>query len=143
MTSRLQLALNVDNLEEAVNYYSQLFEARPHKIRNAYANFAIDNPPLKLVLFENPKASERLHHLGVEGFKEEQVDAAKKRLSDANLLTEAQSNETCCHATQDKIWSRDPQGMPWEWYRITDDTPEAHAPGACFTDKRTHTRCCC
>ncbi len=152
MTSRLQLALNVDNLEAAIDYYSRLFDTRPHKVRNAYANFAIDHPPLKLVLFENPNAPERLNHLGVEVFETGQVEAARKRFSDRNILERVQLNETCCHATQDKVWSRDPQGMRWEWYRITDDAPEVHlnktqaeqtrTDETCCTGKTTRTRCC-
>jgi catechol 2,3-dioxygenase-like lactoylglutathione lyase family enzyme len=121
---RLQLALNVSNLNEAISYYSKLFGAEPHKVRDGYANFAIETPPLKLVLFENPEASERLNHLGVEVFDSEQVIVAKNRLSDNGILDEVQLKETCCHATQDKAWSLDPQGMRWEWYRITDDAPE-------------------
>ena len=124
---RLQLALNVNDLDEAISYYSKLFGTEPHKVRDGYANFSIESPPLKLVLFENPEASERLNHLGVEVFESEQVDAVKKRLSDGGILTEAQLKETCCHATQDKLWSREPQGLRWEWYRIVDDTPEMQA----------------
>ena len=122
---RLQLALNVNDLNEAISYYSKLFGIEPHKIRDGYANFTVENPPLKLVLFENPGAPERLNHLGVEVFEAEQVAIAKNRLSDASILEEIQVKETCCHATQDKVWSRDPQGMRWEWYRITDDAPAA------------------
>lgn len=124
---RLQLALNVNNLNEAISFYSKLFGAEPHKIRNGYANFSIESPPLKLVLFENPEAPERLNHLGVEVFNAEQVTAAKNRLSEGNILDEVQLNETCCHATQDKVWSREPQGLRWEWYRITDDAPQKAA----------------
>lgn len=124
---RLQLALNVSDLDEAISYYSKLFSVEPHKIHDGYANFAVENPPLKLVLFENPGAQERLHHLGVEVFETEQLAVAKNRLSEANILTEIQTEETCCHATQDKVWSKDPQGIRWEWYRITDDQPDMPA----------------
>lgn len=120
---RVQLALNVRNLDEAVAYYSKLFDVLPRKRRSGYANFAIDAPPLKLVLFENPNAPERLHHLGIEVFEPEQVNNASRRLVAAGILDEVQRNETCCHATQDKVWSREPQGLRWEWYRITDDAP--------------------
>jgi catechol 2,3-dioxygenase-like lactoylglutathione lyase family enzyme len=125
---RLQLALNVRNLEEAVSYYSKLFGVQPHKERPGYANFAIDRPPLKLVLFENPHATERLNHLGVEVFKPEEVETAFQRLEPEGLVEEVQRGETCCYATQDKVWSREPQGLRWEWYRITDDDPVAAAP---------------
>ena len=114
----------VRDLDEAVSYYSKLFASEPHKRRPGYANFAIDNPPLKLVLFENPRASERLNHLGVEVFEPADVEDAARRLGDAGILTEIQRDETCCHATQDKVWSNEPQGLRWEWYRITDDEPE-------------------
>ena len=120
---RLQLALNVRDLDEAVAYYGELFNATPHKRHPGYANFAIDQPPLKLVLFENPAAAERLNHLGVEAFAEDEVSDAEQRLRNAGILTEVQRNETCCHATQNKVWSSDPQGLRWEWYRIVDDKP--------------------
>ena len=120
---RLQLALNVRNIDEAVAYYSDLFGAAPHKRRPGYANFAIDSPPLKLVLFENPDASERLNHLGVEVEKEAELDVVRERLDGAGLIHEEEREETCCHATQNKIWSLEPDGIRFEWYRITDDTP--------------------
>lgn len=120
---RLQLALNVRDLDEAVAYYGELFNAEPHKRHPGYANFAIDQPPLKLVLFEDPEAAERLNHLGVEAFAEAEVADAEQRLRNAGILTQVQRDETCCHATQNKVWSSDPQGLRWEWYRIVDDQP--------------------
>lgn len=131
---RLQLALNVRDIEEAVAYYTKLFGVEPHKRRDGYANFAIDEPPLKLVLFENPGARERLNHLGVEVFEAGHVEHALQRLSDAGIVDEVQRETTCCHATQEKVWSREPDGLRWEWYRITDDdpAPERNAPdGVC------------
>lgn len=124
---RLQLALNVRDLDEAVAYYGELFNAEPHKRHPGYANFAIDQPPLKLVLFEDPEAAERLNHLGVEAFAEAEVADAEQRLRNASILTQVQRNETCCHATQNKVWSSDPQGLRWEWYRIVDDQPVERA----------------
>jgi catechol 2,3-dioxygenase-like lactoylglutathione lyase family enzyme len=124
---RLQLALNVRNLEEAVAYYAKLFGVQPHKERPGYANFAIDRPPLKLVLFENPHAAERINHLGVEVFAPADVEAALQRLEPEGLVEEVERGETCCYATQDKVWSREPQGLRWEWYCITDDDPAAAA----------------
>ena len=121
---RVQLALNVNNIEQAVTYYSKLFGAEPHKVRDGYANFALDTPPLKLVLFENPDAEQRLNHLGIEVDRPEQIATAKTRLTEGGILDEVKNNETCCHATQDKLWSQEPQGLPWEWYQITDDAPE-------------------
>ena len=122
---RLQLALNVADIEEAVGFYSKLFGTEPHKRRKGYANFAINEPPLKLVLFENPKAAERLNHLGVEVFDADDVSEAARRFEEAGIMDRVQVNETCCHATQDKVWSKEPQGLSWEWYRITDDAPDA------------------
>lgn len=124
---RLQLALNVRDLEEAIAYYGELFNAEPHKRHPGYANFAIDQPPLKLVLFENVEATERLNHLGVEAFADAEVTDAEQRLRNAGILTQVQRDETCCHATQNKVWSSDPQGLRWEWYRIIDDQPVERA----------------
>ena len=117
----------------------------PHKRRPGYANFAIDAPPLKLVLFENPGAAERLNHLGVEVFEPEQIAATAQRLDAAGVLNQMQRDTTCCHATQDKVWSTEPQGLRWEWYRITDDDPaaEAEAPAAeCCGPQPQATACC-
>jgi len=143
---RLQLALNVRDLSEAVAYYSKLFDAEPHKQRPGYANFAIENPPLKLVLFENVNADQRLNHLGVEVFEAEEVESSARRLETAGILDEVQREETCCHATQDKAWSTEPQGLRWEWYRITDDEPDeanrAQASGCCG-ETAAETKACC
>ena len=87
---RLQLALNVRDLKEAVEYYSKLFAVKPHKLRDGYANFAIDTPPLKLVLFENPEAEERLNHLGVEVFDEAEIASATERFEAAGIMPEVQ-----------------------------------------------------
>ncbi|MBL4781423.1 MAG: glyoxalase/bleomycin resistance/dioxygenase family protein [Porticoccaceae bacterium] len=129
---RLQLALNVSNLEQAIAYYTKLFATEPHKVRNGYANFLIHSPPLKLVLFENPEADQRLNHLGVEVDEPAQIASAKARLAKCAILDEVVNNQTCCHARQDKLWSREPQGLRWEWYRISDDAPDkAEQSSAC------------
>lgn len=128
---RLQLALNVSNLDEAVSYYSRLFGARPHKRKPGYANFAIVEPPLKLVLFENPKASERLNHLGVEVFDKSSLDKAIRRLEKNDLNATVRSTEVCCHSEQDKIWSVGPDDERWEWYQIVDDEPQPSAARCC------------
>lgn len=120
---RLQLALNVPDIDQAVAYYSKLFGVTPHKRRDGYANFAIEEPPLKLVLFENTAAPERLNHLGVEVLDQETLGRNQQRLTEAGIVEEVQRKETCCQATQDKVWSRAPDGARWEWYRITDDNP--------------------
>ena len=118
---RVQLALNVRNLEEAVEFYSKLFDTKVNKRKPGYANFSIDRPPLKLVLFENPDADERLNHLGVEVFDDADVHAATDRLKAANLVDRVEDEQTCCYATQNKVWALDPQGMRWEYYRIIED----------------------
>ena len=138
---RLQLALNVRDIDEAVAYYSKLFQAAPHKRRPGYANFALDTPPLKLVLFENPNADERLNHLGVEVFESEQIAEAKQHMSEAGVLDVVEQETVCCHATQDKLWSHEPQGLRWEWYRITDDNPDGLGLIAA-ADKPTGDACC-
>lgn len=129
MSMRVQLALNVRDLDEAIDYYSKLFAARPHKVKDGYANFAIDDPPLKLVLFENPDASERLNHLGVETFAQAAVDDAVERFTSAGIAEKIQADTVCCYARQSKVWSHDPQGMRWEWYRIKDDTDDYGVDG--------------
>ncbi|MEM7400474.1 MAG: ArsI/CadI family heavy metal resistance metalloenzyme [Pseudomonadota bacterium] len=121
---RLQLALNVRNIEEAVSYYAKLFDTQPHKRREGYANFAIDNPPLKLVLIENPNADDRINHLGVEAEKNENLSGVMKRLERDGIADIFEDKSTCCFATQDKVWSTEPQGLNWEWYTITDDNPK-------------------
>ena len=128
---RLQLALNVTDLDKAVTYYSRLFDTKPHKQRPGYANFAIDQPPLKLVLFENPAACGRLNHLGVEVFNTAELDAAVDRLRSNDLAETSRATEVCCHSEQDKIWSAAPDGERWEWYRIVDDTPVRTARACC------------
>jgi catechol 2,3-dioxygenase-like lactoylglutathione lyase family enzyme len=131
---RLQLALNVADLEEAVEFYSKMFGVPVNKRKPGYANFAIEDPPLKLVLFEAQEAAERLNHLGVEVFEDEQVEEAGRRLGDAGIATLVEDETTCCYAVQDKVWTEDPQGMRWEWYRVLEDSetfsPPAPEPAA-------------
>lgn len=121
---RLQLALNVRDIDEAVAYYAKLFDAEPHKRRPGYANFAIEMPPLKLVLFENPNATERLNHLGVEILELGEIQTQSRRLHNAGILDEPEFETTCCHSTQEKMYSQEPQGLSWEWYRITNENPD-------------------
>ena len=116
--SRLQLALNVSDLESAVAFYSQLFGTQPAKRYPGYANFAIAEPPLKLVLIENPAAAERLNHLGVEVFSPEAVAAEHERLADHGLPGRSEEGVTCCYAVQDKFWVDDPDRAPWEIYTV-------------------------
>ncbi len=128
---RLQLALNVSDLDRAVEFYARLFGTQPHKRRPGYANFVIEQPPLKLVLFEKPGATERLNHLGVEALDAAELDSAVARLKTVGLRASERSTGVCCHAEQDKIWIQGPDGEPWEWYRITDDAPGAQRATSC------------
>jgi catechol 2,3-dioxygenase-like lactoylglutathione lyase family enzyme len=125
---RIQLALNVSNLEEAIEFYSKMFGVPVNKRKPGYANFAVDEPPLKLVLFETPGAPERLNHLGVEVFENEQVTAATERLKTAGLVDRVEDETTCCYATQSKVWAKDPDGASWEWYRLLRDSESFGAP---------------
>jgi catechol 2,3-dioxygenase-like lactoylglutathione lyase family enzyme len=124
--SRVQLALNVSNIDAAVEFYSELFDTEPAKRQPGYANFAIAEPPLKLVLIENAGdrgagVSGALNHLGVEVATPEEVQVAIGRLSDKGLDTEVQESTTCCFAVQDKVWANDPDGAPWEFYTVLAD----------------------
>ncbi|HST66205.1 MAG TPA: ArsI/CadI family heavy metal resistance metalloenzyme [Mycobacteriales bacterium] len=132
---RVQLALNVSNVDAAVAFYSKLFGAEPAKRRPGYANFAIADPPLKLVLLESEGARESgtagaLNHLGVEVASTDEVTEATGRLAAAGLATAAEDNTTCCYAVQDKVWVTDPDGAPWEVYTVLADAPaEVQTPG--------------
>jgi catechol 2,3-dioxygenase-like lactoylglutathione lyase family enzyme len=119
---RLQLALNVKDLDAAVEFYSRMFGAPVHKRKPGYANFAIEAPPLKLVLFESPEATERINHLGVEVFEQEEVTAATDRLQAAGLDHLIEQETTCCYAKASKVWAREPDGLRWEWYRVVEDS---------------------
>ena len=119
--SRIQLALNVSNLGEAIAFYGKLFGAEPAKVREGYANFAIDNPPLKLVLIEGDGQPGTLNHLGVEVESTELVSRAIARLSAEGLDTSVEENTTCCFAVQDKVWVQGPDAEPWEVYTVLAD----------------------
>ncbi len=126
--SRIQLALNVDDLGEAVEFYSTLFGTPPRKLRPGYANFAVADPPLKLVLFEGEAAAGgSLNHLGIEVDDTDEVAAATRRLAGAGLEVAEESETTCCHAVQDKVWVHGPSGEPWEVYTVLADEEEGPA----------------
>ena len=133
--SRVQLALNVSDIDEAVEFYTKLFGAEPAKRQPGYANFAIADPPLKLVLMEDPTARghgtiSALNHLGVEVETPDEVAAATGRLRYTGIDTEVQEQTTCCYAVQDKVWVNDPDGAPWEVYTVLADAPaEADVTG--------------
>jgi catechol 2,3-dioxygenase-like lactoylglutathione lyase family enzyme len=121
--SRVQLALNVSNLSEAIEFYSKLFGTEPAKVREGYANFAIADPPLKLVLLENAGAPGTMNHLGVEVESTERVTTAISRLKGEGLDTTVEEETTCCFAVQDKVWVNAPDGEPWEVYTVLADAP--------------------
>lgn len=120
--SHIQLALNVDNLETAIQFYSKLFKTLPAKIKPGYANFAITEPALKLVLPENPGQGGSINHLGVEVQSSETVHEEIARLSNEGLFTDKEINTTCCFATQDKVWVSAPDGERWEVYTVLADS---------------------
>ncbi|MDQ3483801.1 MAG: VOC family protein [Actinomycetota bacterium] len=122
--SRIQLALNVDDIDAAVAFYAQLLDAEPHKRRPGYANFALTEPPLKLVLIENPGHGGTLNHLGVEVGTTQEVAAAAARLTGSGLQTLVEDATTCCYAVQDKVWVTGPGAERWEVYTVLDDAPQ-------------------
>ena len=122
--SRLQLALNVDDLAESVAFYSKLFATEPAKSRPGYANFAVAEPPLKLVLIENPGQGGSINHLGVEVADVDTVDAEQTRLTAEGFASVDERNTTCCYAQQDKFWvAGAPDGESWEIYTVLADSP--------------------
>jgi len=120
--SRVQLALNVDDLDAAIDFYSKLFGVGPAKVRPGYANFAIAEPPLKLVLVEGYGKPGTINHLGVEVETTADVAAAKQRLQGEGLETTVEDDTECCYATQDKVWVSDPAGAWWEVYTVLADS---------------------
>jgi catechol 2,3-dioxygenase-like lactoylglutathione lyase family enzyme len=134
--TRLQLALNVNNLDESVAFYSRLFSTQPAKVRPGYANFAVAEPPLKLVLLENPGQGGTLNHLGVEVDDVDTVDREQARLADADIATTEERSSTCCYARQDKFWVEGtPNSERWEVYTVLADS-------ATFDDPSSAAVCC-
>lgn len=139
--SRIQLALNVEDVDKSVAFYEKLFGTPPAKRRPGYANFAIAEPPLKLVLIENRGKGATLNHLGVEVFSTEEVEKAEGRLRAAGLDPRPETQTECCYAVQDKVWVHDPDGAPWETYTVLADSqvgphavPSAQGADCCATD---------
>ena len=133
--SRVQLALRVSDLEGSVAFYAKLFNTEPAKRRPGYANFAIENPPLKLVLLEGePDQPTVMDHLGVEVPSTDEVNAATRRLTDAGLITLEENDTECCYALQDKVWVRGPGNEPWEVYTVKADSAQL--------EKATADACC-
>ena len=143
--SRVQLALNVSDLDAAVTFYSRLFGAEPAKRRPGYANFAISEPPLKLVLIENGDAPGSLNHLGVEVASTDEVAHAQRRLAGEGLTTATEDQVSCCYALQDKVCVNAPDGEPWEIYTVLADSEEfdgAADPLCCDSVPASDARCC-
>jgi catechol 2,3-dioxygenase-like lactoylglutathione lyase family enzyme len=152
--SRVQLALNVNDIDEAVTFYSKLFGAEPAKRRPGYANFAVSEPPLKLVLLENPGQGGSLNHLGVEVADIDTVDAEQTRLAEAGLASTDERATTCCYAKQDKFWVEGaPNGESWEIYTVLEDSSTFYgddaaaaarwgAPGTEAAEAGSATACC-
>ena len=135
---RLQLALNVEDIDEAVTFYSKLFSTEPAKRRPGYANFAVSEPPLKLVLIENRGQGGSINHLGVEVEDVDTVDATQSRLAEAGLASVDERGTTCCYAKQDKFWVQGaPNGEQWEVYTVLEDSMTFNAAGA------DDDPCCC
>jgi catechol 2,3-dioxygenase-like lactoylglutathione lyase family enzyme len=131
MTGRIQLAINVDDLAESIGFYSKLFGAEPAKVRPGYANFAIADPPLKLILMESPGHGGSLNHLGVEVADTDAVDAEQRRLAEAGLASTDERDTACCYARQDKFWVQGtPNGEHWEIYTVLADSPTFRADSA-------------
>ncbi|MGH3779448.1 MAG: ArsI/CadI family heavy metal resistance metalloenzyme [Pseudonocardiaceae bacterium] len=147
MSSRVQLALNVSDIDAAVAFYGKLFGTEPAKRRPGYANFAVAEPPLKLVLIEGSGArgtgvAGALNHLGVEVETTEDVSAASGRLAGEGLATAEQAGVSCCYALQDKVWVQDPDGAPWEVYTVLADVPgtaATHTATYCTTSDASTT----
>ncbi len=139
--SRVQLALNVKDIDDAVAFYSKLFATAPHKRKPGYANFAIADPPLKLVLFESADGQTRLNHLGVEVASSDEVWAHQRRLRDEGVETLDESG-TCCFAEQDKVWVDAPDGA-WEIYAVLEDSDEfGESSAVARADSAASSGCC-
>ncbi|HEY3671222.1 MAG TPA: ArsI/CadI family heavy metal resistance metalloenzyme [Acidimicrobiia bacterium] len=147
--SRVQLALNVSDIDEAIAFYSKLFATAPSKVRPGYANFAIAEPPLKLVLIEGHGEPGSLNHLGVEVASTDEVGAAQTRLAATGLATATEDEVTCCFAVQDKVWVDGPDREPWEIYTVLADaetdsiTGTADDDAACCADAAESAARCC
>jgi catechol 2,3-dioxygenase-like lactoylglutathione lyase family enzyme len=152
--SRVQLALNVSDLDEAIAFYSKLFATEPAKVRPGYANFAVAEPPLKLVLIAGEGDGGTLNHLGVEVDSTDEVTATDTRLRAEGMATATEDNVACCYAVQDKVWVDDPDGAPREVYTVLHDVempggqlrtadPETGATCCATTEDSPATTACC
>lgn len=122
--SRFQLSINVRDVDEAVAFYEKLLGVLPAKRKPGYANFVVADPPLKLVVIEGEGEPGTLNHVGIEVDDSHAVVAETQRIAELGLPYKVDDTHTCCHATQDKVWSQDPDGVPWEIYTVLADTKE-------------------
>lgn len=125
--SLFQISINVRDVEAAVGFYSKLFGVEPAKHRSGYANFVVVDPPLKFIAIENEGEPGTINHVGIEVASTDAVVAATKRLAELGLPFKVDDTHTCCYATQDKVWTQDPDGVPWECYTVLADAAD---PGA-------------
>jgi catechol 2,3-dioxygenase-like lactoylglutathione lyase family enzyme len=143
--SRVQLALNVADLDASIDFYTKLFDTPPTKVRDGYANFAITDPPLKLVLFAGDGQPGSLNHIGVEVETVDAVTAAVARAEGGHLAADVQENISCCYAVQDKVWIHGPDNS-WEFYTVHDDAPNLLPEGECCVPANPNveaaTSCC-
>ncbi|MFA5775593.1 MAG: ArsI/CadI family heavy metal resistance metalloenzyme [Ilumatobacteraceae bacterium] len=146
MTSRIQLALNVSNLAEAVEFYSKMFSTQPAKLREGYANFAIAEPPLKLVLIETPNTKgtdyPRINHLGVEVMSTREVETAINHFQELGWVDSIEKDVACCYAVQDKVWVHDPDGAPWEFYTVLADADSMCSESSVCCSIEAAANCC-
>ncbi len=146
---RLQLALDVSDIDEAVDFYTRLFATEPAKRKPGYANFAIADPPLKLVLFEKADGGGTLNHLGVETEAAHEVEAAQARLNASGLATTGVNDTVCCFAGKTETWVFGPDSERWEWYVKTSDSDDygtdaiAEVQTPAGTDAKTEQAACC
>jgi catechol 2,3-dioxygenase-like lactoylglutathione lyase family enzyme len=140
--ARAQLALNVDDLDSAIAFYSKLFNTTPAKVKPGYANFAVMEPPLKLVLIENPGHGGTLNHLGVEVESSRLVHDEIARLTDEGMFTDEELGTTCCFAEQDKVWVTGPGGERWEVYTVLADAETFGSPPKNTGNADDGCRCC-
>jgi catechol 2,3-dioxygenase-like lactoylglutathione lyase family enzyme len=141
--SRVQLAINVADMDRAVDFYRRLFGVEPAKRQPGYANFAVADPPLKLVLIEGHGEPGSLNHLGVEVESADAVGEATRRLEGAGLATATEDQVTCCFALQDKVWVDAPDGEPWEVYTVLADASTFAGSDLCCTSApESASRCC-
>ncbi|MEP6661644.1 MAG: ArsI/CadI family heavy metal resistance metalloenzyme [Acidimicrobiales bacterium] len=127
--SRFQLSINVASVDAAVVFYEKLFGVPPAKHRPGYANFVVADPPMKLIVIEGEGAPATINHVGIEVADTAAVVSETKRIADIGLPYKVDDTHTCCHATQDKVWTEDPDGVPWEIYTVLADTAEFGARG--------------